>query len=186
MSSAHLTLAQTWLQGSERSVLRSLVLVLLGSALLAVSAKVQVPFWPVPMTMQTYVVLVLGMAYGAPLATITVGAYLLEGALGLPVFAQGGGLAYLTGPTAGYLFGFLVAASVMGKLANRGWDRHLGHSLVAMLLGHGLIFAFGVAWLALAVGVEKALAVGLTPFIAATVLKTLLAGFTLPLLRRVK
>ena len=92
--------------------LKNIALVLFGTLLLALSSKVQVPFWPVPMTMQTFIVFIIGMAYGWRLAFFTLVAYLLEGALGLPVFAKGGGLLYLTGPTAGYLYGMTIAAAV--------------------------------------------------------------------------
>ncbi|HET8585321.1 MAG TPA: biotin transporter BioY [Casimicrobiaceae bacterium] len=157
----------------------------LGVCLLALSAKTQVPAWPVPMTMQTYVVLVIGMAYGTRLAVTTVLAYLVAGALGLPVFAgtpeKGIGLAYMAGPTGGYLVGFVVAAWLCGVLAARGWDRGFARSLVAMTAAHAVIFAFGVLWLAMLTGVPRAIALGLTPFIAATVVKTVLAGMTLPL-----
>jgi biotin transport system substrate-specific component len=97
------------------------VLAVIGSILLTISAKIQVPFWPVPMTMQTLVVLVLGVAYGWRLAGATVLLYLAQGALSLPVFAGGGGLAYMSGPTGGYLVGFLLAAVAVGWLAERGW-----------------------------------------------------------------
>src|SRR5690349_15200312 len=114
-------------------VIRWAVLALAGSLLLTASAKAQVPMWPVPMTMQSFVVLVIGMAYGARLAGATVALYLLEGALGLPVFAgtpeKGIGLAYMAGPTGGYLAGFAVAAVAMGWLAERGWDRGLALSI---------------------------------------------------------
>ncbi|MCW2242940.1 biotin transporter BioY [Azospirillum canadense] len=149
----------------------------LGSALLAVSAKVQVPFWPVPMTMQSMVVILLGMAYGSRLATATVLLYLLEGLAGLPVFAgAGAGPAYMAGPTAGYLLGFVLAAGVTGWLAERGWDRSPAKAVAALALGHALLFVPGVAWLAVLFGAEKAIAVGLTPFLAATVLKTALGA----------
>ena len=157
----------------------------LGVCLLTLSAKTQVPAWPVPMTMQTYVVLVIGMAYGTRLAVSTVLAYLVAGALGLPVFAgtpeKGIGLAYMTGPTGGYLVGFVVAAWLCGALAARGWDRGVVRSLLAMTAAHVLILAFGVVWLAMLIGFPRAIALGLTPFIAATVVKTVLAGMTLPL-----
>lgn len=149
--------------------------VVLGSLLLAASAKVQVPFWPVPMTMQTFVVLVLGMAYGSRLAMATVATYLAQGLVGLPVFAGvAAGPAYMTGPTAGYLVGFMAAAGLIGLLAERGWDRSLPKAFAAMTAGHALIFVFGVAWLSTLMGLEKAIAVGVTPFVAATVLKSLL------------
>jgi biotin transport system substrate-specific component len=151
--------------------------VLLGTALLALSAKVQVPFWPVPMTMQTMVALLLGTAYGSTLGATTVLLYLAEGLLGLPVFAgASAGPAYMAGPTAGYLVGFVFAAWLAGALAERGWDRSLLRVTAVMALGHALIFVPGVAWLATIVGFEKAIAVGLMPFIGATVLKTLLGA----------
>ena len=101
------------------NALVAVLMVLLGSLALAVSAKIQVPFYPVPITMQTYVVLFIGFAFGARLAGATVLAYLAEGAVGLPVFAQGAGLAYLAGPTGGYLIGFLAAAVLCGWLAKK-------------------------------------------------------------------
>jgi biotin transport system substrate-specific component len=164
---------------------RAVLLALAGSALLTLSAKVQVPFWPVPMTMQTYVVLVLGMAMGARLGAATIALYLAEGAIGLPVFAgtpeKGLGVAYMMGPTGGYLLGFLIAGTLVGWLAERGWDRGWPRALAAMTLGHAVLFFFGVAWLGTFVGAEKAIALGLTPFWAATIAKTLLGVATLPL-----
>ena len=149
----------------------------LGSLLLAASAKVQVPFWPVPMTMQSMVVILLGMAYGSRLATATVLLYLAEGLAGLPVFAgAGAGPAYMTGPTAGYLLGFVLAAGVTGWLAERGWDRSPVKAVAALAIGHALLFVPGVAWMAVLFGGEKAVALGLTPFLAATVLKTALGA----------
>jgi biotin transport system substrate-specific component len=157
----------------SRGVTGSVSLALAGSLVLAVSAKIQVPFWPIPMTMQSLVVLVIGIAYGAPLAAATVLAYLAEGLAGLPVFAgAGAGPAYFMGPSAGYLLGFLIAATGIGWLARRGWDRSLGRASVAMTLGHVLLFVPGVAWLAVQFGWSQAIAVGVTPFIAATIVKT--------------
>jgi len=160
-------------------------LVAAGVLLLWLSAKLQIPLWPVPMTMQTYVVLVIAMAYGTRLGVATVAGYLLAGALGAPVFAgtpeKGVGIPYMLGPTGGYLLGFLLSTYLMGKLAQLGWDRNLALSLAAMTLGHLLILACGVAWLGIAIGWTRAIAVGLAPFLAATLLKTILAGVTLPL-----
>jgi len=151
--------------------------VVLGSLLLVASAKVQVPFWPVPMTMQSMVVLVLGLAYGSRLGAAAVLLYLAEGLAGLPVFAgSGAGPAYMAGPTAGYLVGFVAAAFLTGRLAERGWDRTPVKALAAMLVGHGVILAAGVGWLSTLFGPEKAVAVGLMPFLAATVLKTALGA----------
>ena len=129
-----------------------------GTLVLAVSAKVQVPFYPVPMTLQTLAVLALGAAFGARLAAATVALYLGEGLVGLPVFAGAlAGPAYMAGPTGGYLAGFLVAAALVGWLAERGWDRAWPPPLAAMTLGHAVIFACGFAWLALALGADKGL-----------------------------
>lgn len=172
-------------QSANARIARNVLLALVGTLALTISAKTQIPFWPVPMTMQTFVVLVIGMAYGSRLGAATVALYLLEGALGLPVFAgtpeKGIGLAYMMGPTGGYLAGFVVGAWVCGLLAERGFDRSPLKSLVAMSVGHALIFVFGVAWLAQLMGFEKAFVVGVAPFWAATIVKTLLGVVTLPL-----
>jgi biotin transport system substrate-specific component len=174
-------LAALWPRGgAARAVLCALV----GTALLAISAKIEVPFWPVPMTMQTFVVLVLGMAYGWRLGGSTLALYLAEGAAGLPVFAgtpeKGIGLAYMAGPTGGYLVGFLLAAVLLGALAERGWDRSILRTTLAMSLGHAVMLACGVVWLATLIGWPKAIAFGLTPFWMATVLKTGLGVAVLP------
>ena len=162
-----------------------MLLALVGTLALTVSAKTQIPFWPIPMTMQTFVVLVIGMAYGSRLGVVTVALYLLEGALGMPVFAgtpeKGVGIAYMMGPTGGYLLGFVVAAWACGWMAERGFDRSPLKSLVAMSVGHALIFVFGVVWLAQLMGFEKAVMVGVVPFWAATIAKTLLGVVALPM-----
>jgi biotin transport system substrate-specific component len=151
-----------------------------GTALLTISAKVQVPLPYVPMTLQTLVVLMIGASYGWRLGGATVALYLAEGAMGLPVFANTpplpAGIGYFMGPTGGFLFGFLAAAVATGYMAERGWDRSLPRVIVMMAVGHALIFAFGVAWLAHLLGPAKAWAVGFVPFIAGTVLKTALAA----------
>jgi biotin transport system substrate-specific component len=164
---------------------RGVVLAVGGTLLLWLSAKVQIPFWPVPMTMQTFVVLVIGCAYGWNLATATLLLYLLEGALGFPVFSgtpeRGIGVGYMAGPTGGYLAGFVVAAALCGWLAERGWDRTWKHTAIAMALGHVVILALGWAWLATLIGPGKAYAAGVAPFYAATLAKTALAVLALPL-----
>lgn len=161
-------------QAPGRAILRAALLVLAGSALLTLSAKLKVPFHPVPMTMQTMVVLVLGVAYGSRLGAATVALYLLQGAAGLPVFAdtpeRGIGLAYMTGPTGGYLAGFLVAAWVAGAIGQGGIARFAA----AMAVGHAVIFAFGLAWLAAAIGAQNAWLAGAAPFALATLLKSAL------------
>lgn len=168
----------------SRSV-RNVGLALAGSALLALSAKIQVPFWPVPMTMQTFAVIVLAMTFGARLGVATVALYLLEGAVGLPVFAgtpeKGIGLAYMMGPTGGYLAGFLVAAGLAGWMAARGWDRSFLKATAVNALATAVIFTGGLAWLAVLVGPAKAVAVGLMPFLAASAFKIALGGAVMPL-----
>lgn len=160
---------QRWLQGA--------VLALIGSAALTLSAKTQIPFIPVPMTAQTLVVLLLGMVFGARLALLTVLVYLAEGALGLPVFAgtpeKGIGLAYMTGPTGGYLVGFAAAAWLVGRLTERRDDAQaLAFAALAALV---LIYAFGATWLAFWVGVERAVTLGIVPFVFGDLLKAAVA-----------
>src|ERR1700759_2610301 len=122
--------------GESVGALRAIVLVALGSALMALSAKVNLPLPYVPMTLQTLVVLMIGAAYGWRLGSATMIAYLAEGAMGLPVFAGPvGGIAPLLGPTAGYLYGFVLAAFVIGWFAERGWDRNVVRLFAAMAIG---------------------------------------------------
>lgn len=167
-----------------RRILRDVGIAIAGSLLLTLSAKTQIPFWPVPMTMQTFVVMVIGMALGPRLGTATVALYLAQGAMGLPVFAgtpeKGIGLAYMMGPTGGYLAGFLAGAWLCGVLAERGWDRSWLKSGIAAGLGHAAIFCLGVLWLQGLIGWEKAFQFGVAPFWAATLLKTALAVAVLP------
>jgi biotin transport system substrate-specific component len=163
-------------QGTGRLV-RAVVLALAGSALLTLSAKLQVPFYPVPMTMQTLVALLIGLAYGFPLGLATVLLYLAQGAVGLPVFAgtpeKGIGLAYLLGPTGGYLIGFALAAAITGWVAER--RRDAGALALAVVAGTVAIYAPGMLWLARFVGFEQALALGLVPFLWGDILKAVLA-----------
>jgi biotin transport system substrate-specific component len=159
----------------EARGMKQAALVIGGSLALALSAKIQVPFWPVPMTMQSLVVLLIGITFGSRLGALTLLAYLAEGFVGLPVFAgAAAGPAYMAGPTGGYLLGFLLSAGFVGWLAERGWSRDLGRTAVALTLGHILLFVPGVLWLAVLFGWSKAVAVGVAPFIAATILKTAL------------
>jgi biotin transport system substrate-specific component len=153
--------------------LRVLLLALLGSVLLTISAKIEVPFYPVPMTMQTLVVLLLGMAYGARLGVATVLLYLAEGAVGLPVFAgtpeRGIGIAYMMGPTGGYLAGFVLSAAITGWLTER--RRNWPALVLAVAAGTVVVFIPGVLWLALLIGFEQSIVHGLTPFLWGAVLK---------------
>jgi biotin transport system substrate-specific component len=158
-----------------RGLRKAAVLVVAGSFALAVSAKLQVPFWPVPMTMQSLVVLLIGLGLGNRLGVATILAYLAEGLVGLPVFAGAtAGPGYMVGPTGGYLLGFLLAVAFVGWLADRGWGRGIGRLSATLVLGHVLLFIPGVLWLAVLFGWSKAAAVGVTPFIAASILKTAL------------
>ena len=162
-----------------------IALVLAGTALLALAAKVQVPFWPVPMTLQTLAVLMIGATLGARMAGATLLAYLAEGAVGLPVFASGAGLAYMAGPTGGYLLGFLLAATFVGLAADRGWLRGGVPVAAVMFAAMALIYLPGVAWLAALIGAEKAVAGGLIPFLPAEAFKLALAVLLArPLARR--
>jgi biotin transport system substrate-specific component len=170
---------------ADATLTTKVALVAVGTLVLALSAWIKIPMIPVPMTMQTYVVLVIGALCGWRLAAATVAAYLAEGFIGLPVFTNwGAGPAYFFGPTGGYLIGFLAAAVLVGVLAERGGTRDMLRATFTLLLGHALIFCFGVAWLASAAGWSKAIAIGLAPFWLATVLKTALAVVTVRALDR--
>ncbi|MFO1038808.1 MAG: biotin transporter BioY [Geminicoccaceae bacterium] len=157
-------------------VTRDVVLALFGTLLLWASAKVQVPFYPVPMTLQTAVVFLIGMAYGWRLGGLTVLLYLAEGAIGWPVFAgtpdKGLGLAYMMGPTGGYLAGFVVAAMITGWVAER--YRGLLPRAAGVLVATIAIYALGVAWLGQFIGVSKAIAVGVVPFLLGDLVKLFL------------
>lgn len=171
---------------ADNKVLRNVALAVVGSLALWVSAKIQVPFYPVPMTMQTFMVLVIGMAFGWRLGAATVLLYLAEGALGLPVFAnspeRGIGLAYMMGPTGGYLLGFVVSAAVVGFLGQKGWDRNVVTTLFAMTIGTAIIFGFGLLWLGSVIGWDKPiLQLGMYPFLPGAVFKIVLAAAVLPM-----
>jgi biotin transport system substrate-specific component len=164
---------------------REASLVCIGVLLMALTAQVSVPlpFTPVPLTGQTFGALLLGGAYGAGRAGISMLAYLLVGAVGAPVFAGGAsGTDVFSSPTAGYLFGMLVAAVLVGWSSERGWDRRLGSSLLAMLVGSAVIYLFGATWLAasLHVGAETAFSLGVRPFAVGDLLKLVLASALLP------
>ena len=182
------TLVQTvWV--TEDPLVRNVTLAVVGSLALWVSAKISIPFWPVPLTMQTLVVLMIGMAFGSRLGAATVLLYLAEGAAGIPVFSgtpeKGVGLAYMMGTTGGYLFGFVLAAGVVGLLAERGWDRNPFTTATAMFVGNVIIYIPGLLWLGATVGWDQpVLAWGLTPFLAGDALKLALAAMLLPALWR--
>lgn len=169
---------------TARSLAYNAALVLLGSALIALSARVAIPlpFSPVPITGQTFAVLLVGTALGPWRGAAALLAYLAEGAAGLPVFAGiHTGPAALLGPTGGYLFGFVPAAWICGYLAERGWDRSVVGTVAAMILGNVAIFAVALPWLARFVGPGNVWALGFWPFIPGDVVKIALAAAALPL-----
>ena len=144
---------------------------IIGSFLLAFSSKVQIPLTPVPVTLQTLVLLVMSMFLGWRGALGATSLYLLQGAIGLPVFAHGGGFIILFGPTGGYLFGFLIASLVVGYLAERGWDKSVVLTFTSMTIGTLIIYLFGVIWLSYLKDLNTALMFGLLPFITPDILK---------------
>ena len=165
--------------------LLNIILVLFGTLLLAISSKVQVPFWPVPMTMQTFVVFLIGMTYGVRLSFATVAVYLLEGAVGLPVFASGGGFSYLLGPTAGYLYGMLFASVAISYFANLGFSKTYFKAALSLFVGSIIIFTFGIIYLGSIIGYEKAIAGGLLPFIPSELFKISLAVALIPTIQKI-
>ena len=172
--------ARTW---------RTLATVVAGSLLLTVSAKLAVPIGPVPITMQTFVVMLLGLVLGPRLGLAVILAYFAQGAVGLPVFsgtpAKGIGLSYMLGPTGGYLLGWLFAVLATGTLARRGWDQHFVGTMGAMLVGNVFIYAFGLLWLGTLIGWDKpVIALGMTPFLLGDLAKMLIAAALLPALWR--
>lgn len=144
---------------------------IIGSFLLAISSKVQIPLTPVPVTLQTLVLLVMSMFLGWRGAVGATSLYLFQGAIGLPVFAHGGGFIILFGPTGGYLFGFLIASVVVGYLAERGWDKSVVLTFTSMTIGTLIIYLFGVIWLSYLKDLNTALVFGLLPFITPDILK---------------
>ena len=163
----------------------SILLVLFGTILLAISAKIQLPFWPVPMTMQTFVIFLIGMTYSVRLSFITVSMYLFEGALGLPVFASGGGIAYLVGPTSGYLYGMIISSVVISYLANLGFSKTYFKTCISLLIGSFIIFLFGILYLGSIIGYEKAIIAGLLPFIPSELFKIALAVSLIPSIQKI-
>lgn len=177
-----LALTNRWL-GKTFPWVQSAILIVLGSLFVASLAQLEIrlPFTPVPISGQTLGVLLVGASLGSKRGAMSLALYLLEGALGLPFFAGGAfGLITLFGPTGGYLFGFVLAAFLVGGLAEKGKERKLKTSWLAFLLGHVVIFTLGVFWLSFFVGSQNALAAGLVPFIPGEVIKTLIAAGMLP------
>jgi biotin transport system substrate-specific component len=167
---------------SSRS--RHIVLILVGVLIVAVCARIYIPTTPVPFTGQTFGVLVVGGALGFRRAAASLALYLAIGALGVPIFSQGrGGIDVVTGATGGYIVGFVVAAALVGRLAELGWDRHIGGSIGAMLLGSALIYAVGVPWLMATTGLAapEAIAEGMTKFLVWDAVKLVAAAAIFPI-----
>lgn len=183
MSTLAPTLSRSYLPRTAEWI-RSLLLIAAGSLLLAGLAQIEIllPFTPVPITGQTFGVLIVGAALGSRRGAASILLYISEGAMGLPFFAGGtSGLGVLTGATAGYLAGFIVAAYTIGLLAERGLDRSIGTSLLPFVAGTLVIYIFGAAWLAVMLNsVSKALALGVVPFLIGDAIKLVLASLALP------
>jgi biotin transport system substrate-specific component len=166
-------------------LLTDVLLVLAGTGFVALAAQVsfELPFTPVPISGQTFAVVLVGASLGALLGLASLGLYLFVGALGAPVYAEGeGGWAVLTGPTGGYIVGFCCAAALVGWMAQQRWDRRFNSAVAAMLTGNVVIYLFGLPWLAreIGTGLEGTLEAGLYPFVVGDLLKLYLAGALLP------
>mgnify|MGYP001228815267 FL=1 len=160
-------------QNSQIQIIKSLLVIFLGSVLLAISAKIKIPFYPVPMTMQTFVVLFLGISFGYKIALATVSLYLIEGILGLPVFSnspeRGIGLAYFTGPTMGYLIGFLTACFLASYI--KVSDNYF-IVITKLVVSVSSIYILGILWLGTLIGWDKPIfELGVAPFLLAEVFK---------------
>ena len=161
---------------SQSKLIKSLFVIILGSIVLTISAKIKIPFYPVPMTMQTFVVLLLGLSFGYKIGLSAVGLYLLEGIVGLPVFSntpeRGIGIVYFTGPTMGYLIGFLTAAYLASKINNKD---NFFVVLVKLILATSTIYILGLLWLGILIGWDKPIiALGAQPFLLAEIFKVVL------------
>ena len=169
-------------------IAKIILIAVLGTLLLTISAKIKIPFYPVPMTMQTFMVLFLGIAFGYKIGLVTVSLYLLEGILGLPVFAnspeKGVGLIYFTGPTMGYLIGFLVAVYFAGLFK---YDKGLINTFLKLIFSVSFIYILGLIWLGTLIGWDKPIfKLGAEPFLLAELFKMLLLLFLTPTLLKAK
>ena len=161
---------------TQAKLVKSLVVVILGSLALTISAKIKIPFYPVPMTMQTFVVLFLGISLGQKIALATVGLYLIEGIAGLPVFSnspeKGVGLVYFTGPTMGYLIGFFTASYLASKIKT---SDNFFLILLKLIIATSTIYILGLFWLGTLIGWDKPIfALGAKPFLLAEILKIMI------------
>jgi len=168
-------------------LLKYVLLALIGSIALALSSKIKIPFYPVPMTMQTLVILTIGIGFGWKLGLATVSLYLFEGIIGLPVFSgtpeKGIGLVYFTGPTMGYLIGFLIAVYISGKFT---YDNNLIKNFLKLLIATSFIYIFGISWLGYLIGLDKPIfQLGAQPFLLAELLKILIATFAINQIKKI-
>ena len=173
---------------TQSKLVKYLFLALVGSILLAISSKIKIPFYPVPMTMQTLVVLIIGIGFGWRLGVATIMLYLFEGIIGLPVFSgtpeKGIGLVYFTGPTMGYLIGFLVAAFLAGKF---NFDNNLIKNFFKLTFATSFIYILGMLWLGGLIGWDKPIfKLGAQPFLLAELFKILLATFAINQIKKIK
>ena len=178
-SAQNMPIIPAYLSARQKSS-STVILIAVAVAALAISAQIKIPFYPVPVTMQTLVVLLVGMSYGLRLGAASLASYLVLGAMGAPVFASGAGLAYMVGPTGGYLAGFFVSAVIMGMLAERGWSQKVFFVAGAMIIGHATIYLMGAGWLSTFIGLEKAITAGVLPFLYGDLLKLVIAAAGLP------
>ena len=178
MATNSAALAPSFLPGEGTSrIIRQAGLVVFGTVLMTVAAKTQVPFFPVPQTLQTLAVFAIAAAYGRNLAVITMLAYLAQGLMGLPVFSgASAGPAYMAGPTGGYLVGFVVAAAIVGEAADRGLSKRPFAMFGTMLVADILVFALGFVWLTTLIGAAKAFEFGVVPFVLGDLVKIALAS----------
>ena len=172
----------------QTKLLKYVFIALIGSIILAISSKIKIPFYPVPMTMQTLVVLVIGVAFGWRLGLATVFLYLFEGIIGLPVFSgtpeKGIGLIYFTGPTMGYLIGFLVTAYISGKFF---YDDNLIKNFFKLFFATSFIYILGMVWLGSLIGWDKPIfQLGAQPFLLAELFKILIATFAINQIKKIK
>ena len=172
----------------QLKLVKNLFIALIGTIILAVSSKIKIPFYPVPMTMQTLVILILGIGFGWKLGLATISLYLFEGIIGLPVFSgtpeKGIGLIYFTGPTMGYLFGFLAAVFFAGKF---NYDNNLIKNFLKLSFAISFIYILGMIWLGMLIGWDKPIfKLGAQPFLLAELFKILFATFAINQIKRIK
>ena len=169
------------IENKTLALIKDIALVLSFAIFTGIAAKLKIEIGVVPITMQTLAVLLAGALLGSKRGALSQLTYLFLGLAGLPWFARGGGLAYLMSPTFGYIIGFVLAAYLVGYLAEKGLDRSLKTAILAMLFGNIILYIPGLLWLARFIGFKKILAVGFYPFIIGDLLKILLAGLILPI-----